>query len=151
MSIQWVAALTFPLRGQQQPTFLLAGRTAFHQLRFPGLFPLKPLPSTPRPWNPLLFPRPSHLTLVTANMKTAIQSNNSHSLLLTWLRHDGPTTYRASWGKLPGAEENQGGCQDPGLQPREVACRRPPRKEPRYALGSWGKQWYYKEKRRPRT
>ena len=52
--IQWLAALTLTLRGQQQPTLL---------------------------------------TLLTANVKTEIQSYDSQGLLLTWLRHDGPTTY----------------------------------------------------------
>ena len=37
--------------------------------------------------------QPALLALVTANVKTAVQSYNSHSLLLTGLRHDGPTTH----------------------------------------------------------
>lgn len=44
---------------------------------------------------------PPHLTLVTANVETSIQGNDSHRLLLPRLRHDGPSAHRAAGGKLP--------------------------------------------------
>lgn len=45
--------------------------------------------------------QPTLLTLVTANVETSIQSNDSHRLLLTRFRHDGPTTHGAAGGKFP--------------------------------------------------
>lgn len=47
-----------------------------------------------------------YLTNVAVDMEAAIQSHNSHRLLLTWLRHYGVSTYRASGGKLPVHTEN---------------------------------------------
>lgn len=91
MSIQRVAALTLTFRGEQQPTLLLERSNNFPSGPDPWVVPYLTSPDLKNPFN--LLPRPPNLTLVTADVKTAIQSNNSHSLLLTWLRHDGSTTH----------------------------------------------------------
>lgn len=42
----------------------------------------------------------TYLTFVAINMKTTIQSNNSNSFILTWLRHYRLFTNATSWSKF---------------------------------------------------